>query len=499
MYHGARAYTKTNLRNWLVLWPLGAGLSLLQISCNDPAEGIVAGSRWTDWTPFHNPPLGLENIDVKCCLTLLANGALIEECRFRNNDGNTKRFLYCDMIDLVSGKRGPRNDPDALPRCNVILERDTLKCVERSINRGSVSSFHFGCKLVTLPGNSTRHILFVGNGTYKPHLGLPFKVRPWDFEVSYADVWNLTGTSISFDSASCEKVTGQGGWLVPDHPPEVAYWIVRHEPFDDPYVQYQSTDPEISAGPVQYVLLDEVPCAPEGFPEITNTAFPRCPKHDGDAPAVSVDLNLFWWESMLVDEPRGQGFPVVMRLETEGDLEGIRVVVQPEDGERFVIRAGAEEFGQLALCNDKILDQCVAPNVEEGRRVTVVAKFFDAETNEFLFAETVTFTKDTVPPEVAESTVEIESNLLNIEIDAVDRTTSPIFANVWYSLDGGESWLQESMSAVETDEEVLEDLPERTFTASIDIGQAQRVEYYIGVQDLVYNTVYWGIGSITRS
>lgn len=466
----------------------------------DPGSGegeVIASNKCSGWIPMNLDQVDdIDDIDVNCCLTLNEDATMTESCSFRNNNSHEVRFAYCDMVDLIN------HPSDQSTVLQYILQynsaTDTLECVPDELVSSYASSYHFGCEEITISGNSQTSVDFVVNDVYEPVDG---DVMATDFQVNYADIWDLTGTSTSFDSASCQGVTGQAGWLVPEEDPSAAAWAVMDAPFDDPFIRYQDADTLHYEEPL-YVLFSDLPCAPPNFP-ITTEGFPRCPRYEGTPPPTEVELNLFWWVSHM--DHSGKDYPTYMKIHTEGDMSGIRVQTEPghvtrEGGKErgtFMIPGGKEVFGSLHLCSTESDTECLPPNVEEGRHVLIRAEFYDAVTDKYLFPETVRFTKDTQPPIVSSHNVFNDGEYLTLSLVVTDETTSPTFANVWYSVDGGRSWEQEELPPKQNVVNNYE-LNTRTFTGKIEIGDAEEVLYFVAVQDAVSNITYFGDQFIQR-
>lgn len=445
---------------------------------------VIPGTRWTNTTRLNTPSNPVENVDVRCCLTLNDDATLTEQCRFTNRSGQALRFIYCDMIDLIASKRSPNSAPAGAPRCNLSQVGNTIRCVNRTSSGARESSYHFGCKLVDLPANGSSSITIDGRTTYVPWS--TFDVRASDFVVNYSDVWNLTGSSLTFDEASCDKVNGQAGWLVPTGaPPDVAVWAVWQLPFDDPYVQLQSAEGEPLGEPI-YVPFDAGPCIPAGL-GVEASGMKRCQPRSGPVPATEVDLHLFWWRSHMGHEST----PAVIDLDTEGVGDEIRIEMEPAEGERFVMRAGEEAMGTLRLCSADVEDACIAPRLPEGTTATVRAVFRHADSGEELFHQEVQFIEDTEPPLARGLRVETTEGGLSLALTAADRTAGVAHVQAVYSTDGGRTWNRRSfetgadLMAGEAEEAAFElDLP---LTAEEREGE---VQWYVVIQDGVFNLTY---------
>ena len=482
-----QAQEKLKTSRTLLLIALILTSSLLLSGC---VGSMVPGTSWTNWMPIDQPA----STEVRCSLTINNDGSLSNLCKFRSTDGTAKRFVFCEMLDLVSDKQSPDHNFPGAAECNLEKINNVVQCVPTGgSGGGSNSSYYMGCKEVNVPANGETTITFDSNGPYIPQD--EDDIHVWDFQVNYVDSWTLTGGT-TFDAASCQKLTSQGGFLYPDWDPDSAIWIVPYTPFDDPFVTYQPIGMSIPPK-VHYALLDDMPCAPEGFP-ITNRNFPRCPVRKGEAPPTTVDLNLFWWQSHMAEKGT-ENMALIehdMGVLKDMNMDGIRIHTEPQPGKAFNMPGGEETFGSLRLCSIESTDKCLAPKVEDGRTVTVRTNFNDPDSGKFLFHESVTFIKDTVPPRVTNHTAKVDSKgVFRLKIAAEDKTTSPIFANLWYSTDG-KKWTQKIMTSSDKGEMAI--TPEKNFYAEVEVGDAKSVKYYVGVQDLVYNTTYFGVGEATR-
>ncbi len=435
------------------------------------------------------------DVTVKCWLFVLSDGTLSSECEFENQGTVRKRFVYCYMIDLKTDRQGPvpgltKTDYEVVQ----VTEggQDKLKCqLDPPHGSGSDSSFHFGCKLVDLqPGQSVRLTFDSGGVPYQPPAGVA--PNSWDFQVSYADTIDLTAEPGKvYDEASCQGVIGQGNFLVP-RTPTSAWWQVFNQPFEDPYVAFQPLDLGIPAPPSEYALFDDSPCLPSEFP-LPVVDLPACPTRTGPPPPVSVDLNLFYFETHSA--PVGTEFPVFLSVETRGNISGIRIETVPAVDEVFIIPGGVEFFGRLRVCAVINPTECIAPVIVEGRRLQVTVNIFDATTGEFLFCQIGEFIQDTEPAFIAHSVQFDSSNNLHILVNATDEISSPMKATFWYSTDGGDTW---DSVLLETSSDLLRELPTRTFTGTVGpLASGASVQYFIAVEDVVFNIGYLGIGEET--
>ena len=85
----------------------------------------------------------------------------------------------------------------------------------------------------------------------------------------------------------------------------------------------------------RYVTFDDTPCIPHEL-QRTIPGYPICPEFVNDPPPLTVDLNLFYWESELASPDTM--FPTFLIIEkAEGNMEGIRIETIPKPGQVFDI------------------------------------------------------------------------------------------------------------------------------------------------------------------
>lgn len=518
-----------------------AGLVLCAVAvtgCNGHGQ-VQPDYAVTGWTNLQfkdyegdDAPTHLSDVEVRCEVVTNADGTIESKCQFRNTGDDRVRFVFCNMADLIRGEEPDspadrstteacwletvRNGGDRELACTPISESE-CEGLRGSSNpvpcAGEEDSFHLGCREVVLgtdDASDEATKTFTSSASYDPTSSTDVRAR--DFEIQYADVWDLTDSGLSFDKTSCEKLIQQAGYLYPDVTPESAAWVAQHEPLADPYLAWQEPGTRQLASKPSYLTFEKTPCAPRGFP-VAADGLPRCPDTEGRAPAVSVPLNLFWWRSHSADAE--VSFPVRLTLETEGSLEGIRVETTPSIDSAFTIAGGEKRYGRLRLCDAAVEERCLAPPVERGRRIRVRVVFRDAETGDPLFHEGITFTEDRRPPIVTESGARWEpEGDLSIRLTARDETTAPVFANLWYSVDGGESWRQRQLEpdpptlgggaeAGEAPDAAAERVSSgenvRGFSGRLQIDpEVEEVRYFVGIQDRVYNRNYFGVARTTR-
>lgn len=449
---------------------------------SDPGAAPVASSAVTSEVDLTVPA----GVKAKCGLTMLTDGKLIVRCRFTNTNPDRVRFLYCMMMDLTTDNQG---DPvSGLNGQHIVVHQSgsTVNCTKSPAGQFSQTSFHFGCEEVDLQSGETKIITFESAGAYKPPQGVT--VTAQDFQVSYADS-AVVDPAHTYDPTNCRLDAGeeQAGFVTFDQFVVGAYWVVIGEPFVDPFVARQ--DEAGKAGPKEYSLFEDSPCLPSDFKARIQDLEP-CPTFDGEPPPVSVDLNLFYFESHMAE--RGTTFPAVIEVEATGDARGVRIETDPPEGEPFQIPGGREIFGTLRACAEDVLDRCVAPTVEEGARLSVVVNFVHPETKALLFPQVVDFFADTEPPVVESVDVDSET----IRVTASDGATTPVDATLWISTDEGESWETVPLTARPSlaELELQQDVPRggtREFFAELP-EDAKEGQYIVAVQDVVFNLTFWG-------
>lgn len=434
-------------------------------------------------------PFGMPSgVTARCGLTMLTDGKLIARCRFTNTTAAPKRFVYCLMIDLRADLRGTVSGVSG-DKMRLFRVGSVVDCRKEADAR-SATDFHFGCAEVSLVPGESKVLEFASASAYVPPSGVTVKAQ--DFLVTYVDVVSL-GPTDTFDGTNCRFGLGeeQGGavvaWVGIDDDDDVfALWFSPQVPFEDPFIAVQPSGGV--PGPKEYSLFEDSPCLPAGF-EAAVAQLEPCPDPTGEPPPLSIDLNLFFFQSHMA--PPEERFPAVIEVRTEGDVEGVRIETEPAAGESFEIVGGEERFGTLRACDARILDRCQAPNVPEGQRLTVVVNFADPASGQLLFTEVVTFLSDTEPPRVEEASI-VEEEL---RITAADDTSSPLHAVAWFSTDEGQTWTPRSMDPEPGIEQDLEEerVPSRQFSVPVPEGQ---VRYFVVVQDTVFNLTFFGPAGI---
>ena len=381
----------------------------------------------------------------------------------------------------------------------------------------------------------------------------PFdKLKAGDFTVVYTDQVNLTTTpQKKFDpDGTCKDAKGQGNFIAYDEQSIAegvrSQWAYQDKSFVDPYVVWQPLVAPVVPQPCdangdgyvdvadidaifaarntaaapgdprdvdrsgvitvndarictlrltrQYVTYNDPPCVPTGFPAQV-PQLPKCAVRAGLPPATSVDLNLFTWYTET--EPLDERLPAVLDVVTQGTLTGLRVATSPPPGTPFDLLGGRHLFGSLAVCSSATTAACLAPAIAEGRRLEVTVNVTTLDPDNPSFLENGLFVQDTVPPRILSHAAGFDAGgKLSVVVVGSDATTSPIYAELWYSATGGASWQRAPMSTTPDD---LEDAPTRTFAVAVGpfaLGRA--VQYFVVMNDKVANVVVFGPGAIQR-
>jgi hypothetical protein len=245
----------------------------------------------------------------------------------------------------------------------------------------------------------------------------------------------------------------------------------------------------------QNVSYAQSPCVPTGFPA-ASPPLPACPVRSGPPPPTAVDLNLFTWYTEI--QPAGEQIPTVLAVTATGDLTGIRVETNPPEGLVFDMIGGTDLRGRLRVCSSANTTTCLAPEGPEGSQVEVTVDITPLDPDDPDVVEGGQFIQDNQPPRVDSHTATFDaSNNLVVDLVATDDTTSPIDAELWFSIDGGVTW---SHLPLDSTTDILEDVrrPTREFVGQVGpFASGQPVRYFVAVSDEVSNVNYFGIGEVT--
>ena len=422
------------------------------------------------------------------------------------------------------------------------------------------SGWHFGCQEVTVPAGkgSTAKVSFTsansksGSTVYKPPAGsMITTLKADDFEISYSDTIGFTAVATKYDPTTCvnadashKDLNGQDNFLVPSEP-FAAYWLQHHQEFKDPISLYQALMPT-SLGPCDvnsdgaidmsdintilsrrntrvtpgspgdadsdgiitandaricvpritkvYSLYDNSPCLPPAFPA-TVADLPKCQPTNAPSTPLVADLNLYDAITMWVGNA-GTQYPAVLDVSTSGTANA-RLDVDPEPGEMFLIPGGDELYGYAQACSTSSLSQCLpAVQTTDGLNMDYVVNVRDPSTGNVIVFQEGNFIQDGAPPVLNSiSTTFDSSSNLSVQLTATDAATSPIEADFWFSIDGGLTW---DHTALDPLTDILDEPTTQTFQGVVgSFTPGQPIQYFVSVQDVVYNIAYVGIGTIT--
>jgi hypothetical protein len=438
---------------------------------------------------------------------------------------------------------------------------DTYKCKASGDTgtRKFNSGWHFGCQTVTVPAGKgkTAGLTFKstdsqsGSTMYKPPAGAMITtLKADDFQISYSDTIFFTDKVTDFDSKSCAKIdashtdlNAQDTFLVPNAT-FASYWIQKNIEFKDPISRFQSitggplgpcdynvdgaidlTDinaivaarnthvPPGSPGDADgdgiittndaricvakitkvYSTYDKAPCLPPAFPASVSD-LPPCQVSSAPVTPAVVDLNLYDTPTMWASS--GLQFPAFLDVQTSGDAAG-RVDSDPDPGTTFQIPGGTEFYGYMQICSTSSLSQCLpAVQTLDGMSMTVRINVRDASTSDLFFFQDGTFIQDGDPPVVNSITTSFDpGHNLSVQVTAIDAATSPIHSDFWFSTDGGLTWDHRSLDPAS---DLLGEPSTQTFQGVIGpFTPGQPIQYFVSVQDVVYNITYAGIGIAT--
>ncbi len=422
------------------------------------------------------------------------------------------------------------------------------------------SGWHFGCQEVTIPKGkgSTAKVSFTsansksGSTVYKPPAGAMINtLKADDFEISYSDTIQFTAAVTKYDPASCagadathKDLNSQDTFLVPSSD-FAAYWLQHHQEFKDPISQYLTLtatppgpcdingdgmidisdinaimakrntkvspgspgdadgDGMITANDARicvpkinkvYSLYDNSPCLPPAFPASVPD-LPKCQPTNAPSTPLVADLNLYDAITMWVGNA-GTQYPAILDVSTSGTATA-RLDIDPDPGKTFLIPGGEELYGYAQACSISNLSQCLpAVQSTDGLSMDYVVNVRDPSTGSVIVFQEGEFIQDGAPPVVnALSTTFDSSHDLSVQLTATDAATSPIEADFWFSIDQGLTWNHASLDP-QTD--ILNEPSTQIFRGIIGtFTPGQPIQYFVSVQDVVYNIAYVGIGTIT--
>ncbi|MGH9361997.1 MAG: hypothetical protein ACRD2T_08775, partial [Thermoanaerobaculia bacterium] len=184
------------------------------------------------------PVFTLPGVSVKKCLDVdsdasATEGKATQTCHFQNSGSSPATFIFCDMVELSSAAATKAIDNP----CNMGFDNTAKKWLCTKDAPTSVSGrpgAHFGCQVVTLGAAGSPTASFT-----TPPLSVTSKdfkgKHAWDFQVSYADAFNLNvdGAVRPFDDSTCGGCFGANKAInfdiSPVHPPRAlatGYWVM---------------------------------------------------------------------------------------------------------------------------------------------------------------------------------------------------------------------------------------------------------------------------------
>lgn len=415
--------------------------------------------------------------------TLKANsktGELMLSAKFTNGGRNAQRFLFCQMVGTSTTSQTVKAD------CKLKFDAATNKvtCVAGSGSfSGFTNAYHFGCQLVEIPGGAGKmaNIDYGSSGAQPGFVGNDAD----DFSVTYAD-YILMPPGATFDSSGCGACFGMNkNTSLTGELSALGDWYVPIMPFDDPYIRYQPIT-GAPPSPVEYRSFADNFAVPSDFP----IDVPGLERNVPQPVPATYSIPIYLFDLYTMEARPGEVFPAQLSLETTGAPE-LELETFPAPGEEFEIQGGAEEFGELRITRVGAVEEGAAVEFE----IAVHEPDRDAGQGAAYFAQHGSFVHDTVPPLVtSHAVVPLAQSVLMVEVTASDATSGPLAASLWFSLDGGASWEVEPLAS--TSNVLEDDALVRTFKGEIGVGGAAQVQYFITVQDTVFNQTFFGVGSV---
>lgn len=460
----------------LVLCILAAPTAQAQTTTQKTKPSQIGPSDRTAKPPRPAAP----NVCVQYTITVDAKtGEVTLKAKFTNKGATEKKFIFCQMIATSTKTKVE------MAACDIYYDAKAkqVKCSTSTRKfESAMNSYHFGCKSVTVAGNGSTDVDY-GKATDDGFKGK----KASDFYVTYADYVELP-TGATFDDASCKDCFGKGKSTgLTGTPAMMGDWYLPILPFTDPYIVYQSIDPNLPANVPEYRSIALDLGVPSNFPA-TVANLPR--NVPGPVPSIyTVPLNLFDVHTMEADST--QSWIVQMSLAVTGDAAGATFTTTPAIGTLFTIHGMDEPTGTI--------DVATPAPLGEGDSAEMIISVHDPDTDaqrgDALFEQKGFFVQDTKPPTVTGHTVaRVGLDSVSVQVIATDATTEPLAASFWYSTNGGIFW---DVVGMESTTDLLNDSPTRTFNGGVPgIPKNLPLKYFFLVQDQVFNYTYFGIGDV---
>lgn len=492
----------------LILWiaPLAVVTYPLGICCAQQTKGST-GEIPLDGEAMRppgipKPEFKMKDVSVKKTLTVdKQTGKVTQECKFINRSTIRREFLFCNMVALNS----TFPEVDSTNKCNLkfttVGTDSFLRCVRGSNStRKTPPNFHFGCTEVRLgPGQMCTPTDVPDGAICKPTPASQMGQNPafdWkeakNFEVSYADIFNLEGAKFD-DDGMCEALgcfgadsdTNLEGDI--GRPAAAGFWTMIHQAIKDPFVVWQELN-NFRHAP-EYAPIAAGLSVPSEFPASSDMLGRTSP--DTQPPLeFTQDLNL--WDIFTMSDPPSVITPVAITpFFVDDSLQpnpgGVSVEVNPT---RTNIVGGSIEFGVVTIRSPE--------SVPEGTAGYLSVSFVDPrDPDTELWEQNGHFVQDTEPPEILGHGEEFGAGglVLNVSITASDRTTSPVAANFWYSVDGGQEWIPIAMTGTA---DPFGEPSVNTFNATVEFESVPGapIQFFYNVQDTVFNNVWFGVGTL---
>lgn len=418
-------------------------------------------------------------------------GEVKQELTFKNTSATDKAaFLYCNMIEyLKKNPDGSLVKVNTTNAFNIGYDKTAKqwKCFPQAPPRviQASPSFHFGCVEIRLDPGQTKTVTQTGQSD-------DFKgAEAKDFQVSYADIFNLKPVvdgvtqDASFDAASCAGAFGRNSATNFGAPPAAnrradatGFWIASNLPIKDPFVRWQELDGTLHD--IEYNSLNNSLSVPSGFPA-------QCPDLSRTSPATvpppvyTQALNL--WDVFTMSDPETKTTQVDFVPFVGSNPYGVGVEVDPTS---VAIAGGSMDQGTVFVTG--------GASIPEGITVPYsIAAVDPSDSNVEFWEQDGWLIQDTVPAVIDSHQVSLHDSSAFVSITATDAATSPESANFWYSLDGGQQWIVEPLDLMG---DPFADTHTNTFQKSFETAAmlGQTLQYFLNVQDTALNQTWFGVG-----